>query len=64
MSKFWIGTLAMIFNFQKAYAILDELIMAGEIQEPSGGTVLKMTKASDAWEQAEHIDNAITANFG
>ncbi|KDR85206.1 hypothetical protein GALMADRAFT_233899 [Galerina marginata CBS 339.88] len=31
----------LIFNFQKAYAILDEFIIAGEVQEPSSNTVLK-----------------------
>jgi len=49
----------LIFNFQKAYAILDELIIAGEIQEPSSSTVLEMTKASDDWELNDDIRTAI-----
>jgi len=31
-----------IFNFQKAYAILDELIIAGELQESSKKSVLRV----------------------
>jgi hypothetical protein len=34
--------LDLIFNFQKAYAILDELIIAGEMQESSKKAVLKI----------------------
>lgn len=36
--------LDLIFNFQKAYAVLDELIIAGEIQESSKKTVLKIVR--------------------
>ncbi|KAF8745934.1 hypothetical protein AX14_004238 [Amanita brunnescens Koide BX004] len=34
--------LDLIFNFQKAYAILDELIIAGELQESSKKSVLRV----------------------
>lgn len=34
--------LDLIFNFQKAYAILDELIIAGELQETSKKAVLRI----------------------
>ncbi|UOH82631.1 hypothetical protein LQV05_005339 [Cryptococcus neoformans] len=43
--------LDLIFNFQKAYAVLDELIIAGEIQESSKKTVLKIVAQSDAIEE-------------
>jgi len=49
----------LIFNFQKAYAILDELIIGGEIQESSTATVLKMTKASDTWEDDDNIGRTL-----
>ncbi|KAJ9459141.1 AP-1 complex subunit sigma-2 [Diplonema papillatum] len=32
----------LIFNFQKAYYILDEVILAGELQESSKRTVIKL----------------------
>ena len=38
--------LDLIFNFQKAYAILDELIIAGELQESSKKSVLKIVRLS------------------
>eukprot|EP00163_Fabomonas_tropica_P000889 TRINITY_DN1064_c0_g1_i3.p3 TRINITY_DN1064_c0_g1~~TRINITY_DN1064_c0_g1_i3.p3 ORF type:complete len:155 (+),score=35.09 TRINITY_DN1064_c0_g1_i3:235-699(+) len=40
--------LDLIFNFHKAYYILDELLIAGELQEPSKKSVLRMTAAQDA----------------
>merc|ERR1712166_1525168 len=40
--------LDLIFNFHKAYYILDELIMAGELQETSKKTVLRVVAAQDA----------------
>ncbi|KAF8807606.1 Adaptor protein complex sigma subunit [Phlegmacium glaucopus] len=45
--------LDLIFNFQDAYAILDELIIAGEMQETSSTIVLNMIKGSKTWEQVE-----------
>lgn len=36
-----VAELDLIFNFQKAYAILDELIIAGEMQESSKKSVLR-----------------------
>jgi len=40
--------LDLIFNFHKAYFILDELIMAGELQETSKKTVLRLVAQQDA----------------
>ncbi|KAJ7225760.1 AP complex, mu/sigma subunit, partial [Mycena pura] len=34
--------LDLIFNFQKAYAVLDELVIAGEFQESSKSTALRL----------------------
>jgi len=49
----------LIFNFQQAYAILDELIMAGEMQETSGSSVLTMVKGSKTYEESEMTINAM-----
>eukprot|EP01111_Echinosteliopsis_oligospora_P006895 TRINITY_DN2134_c0_g1_i1.p1 TRINITY_DN2134_c0_g1~~TRINITY_DN2134_c0_g1_i1.p1 ORF type:complete len:154 (-),score=30.16 TRINITY_DN2134_c0_g1_i1:170-631(-) len=40
--------LDLIFNFHKAYFILDELIIAGELQETSKKTVLRLVAQQDA----------------
>ncbi|KAL7423425.1 AP-1 adaptor complex sigma subunit Aps1 [Cryptotrichosporon argae] len=51
--------LDLIFNFQKAYAILDELIIAGELQESSKKAVLKIVAQSDAIEEAETSEDSL-----
>jgi len=45
--------LDLIFNFQRAYAILDELIIGGELQESSKKSTLRAMSQSDAIEEAE-----------
>nr|ODN86431.1 clathrin assembly protein [Cryptococcus depauperatus CBS 7841] len=50
--------LDLIFNFQKAYAVLDELIISGEIQESSKKTVLKIVAQSDAIEEGECLEES------
>jgi len=49
----------LIFNFQQAYAILDELLMAGEIQETSSSSVLNMVNGSKTYEESEFIVSAM-----
>ncbi len=39
--------LDLIFNFHKAYYILDELLIAGELQEPSKRVISKAIEAQD-----------------
>ncbi|KAK6911283.1 AP complex, mu/sigma subunit [Dillenia turbinata] len=56
--------LDLIFNFHKAYYILDELLLAGELQESSKKTVARLIAAQDslvetAKEQATIISNMI-----
>ncbi|KAI0284218.1 Adaptor protein complex sigma subunit [Russula aff. rugulosa BPL654] len=51
--------LDLIFNFQKAYAILDELIIAGELQESSKKAVLRVVTQSDSVEDHEASDDMI-----
>ncbi|THH08651.1 hypothetical protein EW145_g2566 [Phellinidium pouzarii] len=51
--------LDLIFNFQKAYAILDELIIAGELQESSKKSVLRVVAQSDAIEEQENSEDTL-----
>ncbi|EME27047.1 AP-1 complex subunit sigma 1/2 [Galdieria sulphuraria] len=39
--------LDLIFNFSKAYYILDEILLAGDLQESKRGNVLRAIQASD-----------------
>ena len=43
--------LDIIFNFEKAYYMLDELLIAGEIQETSKKNVLKAIAAQDMLQE-------------
>jgi len=45
--------LDIIFNFEKAYFILDELLIGGEIQETSKKNVLKAITAQDLQQEEE-----------
>ncbi|KAF9354767.1 AP-1 complex subunit sigma-2 [Mortierella sp. AD094] len=45
--------LDLIFNFNRAYFILDELLIAGEMQESSKKTVLRVITQMDATEEEE-----------
>ena len=48
--------LDIIFNFEKAYFILDELLVGGEIQETSKKNVLKAIAAQDLLQEVSHGD--------
>lgn len=45
--------LDLIFNFPKAHYILDEYVMAGEVQEPSMRAVLRAIQQADELEAGE-----------
>ncbi|KAI6227693.1 AP complex subunit sigma [Aphelenchoides fujianensis] len=45
--------LDIIFNFEKAYFILDEFLLAGEVQETSKKQVLKAISAQDLLQDDE-----------
>jgi AP-1 complex subunit sigma 1/2 len=47
--------LDIVFNFQLAYHVLDELIIGGELCEPSGSEVLRKVAAADALEDEERL---------
>lgn len=59
MDKYYgnVCELDIIFNFQKAYFILDELLLAGEMQESSKKNVLRVIGAQDSLEDME-VSNA------
>ncbi|EDN94379.1 hypothetical protein SS1G_10252 [Sclerotinia sclerotiorum 1980 UF-70] len=50
----------IIFNFQKAYFILDELLLAGEMQESSKKNVLRVISAQDSIEDTEAQEEVIS----
>ncbi|KAF9106749.1 hypothetical protein BGX29_008607 [Mortierella sp. GBA35] len=50
--------LDLIFNFHRAYFILDELLIAGEMQESSKKTVLRVITSMDAMEEEEAKEEA------
>ena len=43
--------LDIIFNFEKAYFILDEFLMGGEIQDTSKKSVLKAIEQADILQE-------------
>lgn len=45
--------LDIIFNFEKAYFILDEFLLGGEVQEPSKKTVLRAITEQDCMQEEE-----------
>ncbi|TGZ53487.1 AP complex subunit sigma [Temnothorax longispinosus] len=51
--------LDIIFNFEKAYFILDELLVGGEIQETSKKNVLKAIAAQDLLQEDEAVEGAL-----
>ncbi|MCJ1390570.1 hypothetical protein MMC18_003430 [Xylographa bjoerkii] len=57
MDKYYgnVCELDIIFNFQKAYFILDELLLAGEMQESSKKNVLKFISQQDSLEDMEYL---------
>jgi AP-1 complex subunit sigma 1/2 len=55
MDKYYgnVCELDIIFNFQKAYFILDEILLAGELQESSKKNVLRCIMQQDSLEDLE-----------
>ncbi|WFC95806.1 AP-1 adaptor complex sigma subunit Aps1 [Malassezia brasiliensis] len=51
--------LDLIFNFQKAYQIFDELVIAGELQETSKKSVLRVVTQGDGVEEAEQGEEGL-----
>lgn len=51
MHNWQVCELDIIFNFEKAYFILDELLIGGEIQETSKKNVLKAIASQDLLQE-------------
>lgn len=47
--------LDIIFNFEKAYFMLDELLLGGEVQETSKKNVLKAIAAQDLLQEVGQL---------
>ena len=72
MDKYYgnVCELDIIFNFQKAYFILDELLLAGEMQESSKKNVLRCISQQDSLEDMEvrrfhqeYFDPALSGSY-
>jgi len=65
MDKYYgnVCELDIIFNFQKAYFILDELLLAGEMQETSKKTVLRCIAQQDAIEDTEGEEEGLAVRM-
>ncbi|KAG6911807.1 hypothetical protein DXG01_000054 [Tephrocybe rancida] len=55
--------LDLIFNFDRAYSILDELVVAGELQESSKKTVLTAAASMEVGENDEDLREALRTAF-
>merc|ERR1711892_237486 len=51
--------LDIIFNFEKAYFILDELLIGGEMQETSKKAVLSQIEQADKFQEEEIVELAL-----
>lgn len=57
--------LDIIFNFEKAYFILDELLLGGEMQETSKRNVINAIRHQDMLqEEAESMRNSLDEILG
>uniref|UniRef100_A0A8C5MF61 Adaptor related protein complex 1 subunit sigma 1 n=1 Tax=Leptobrachium leishanense TaxID=445787 RepID=A0A8C5MF61_9ANUR len=56
--------LDIIFNFEKAYFILDEFLMGGEIQDTSKKSVLKAIEQSDMLQEEDESPRSVLEEMG
>jgi len=59
--------LDIIFNFEKAYFVLDEYLLAGNLQESSKKKVLQAVEAADQMQeedQEQEVTRSILEEFG
>lgn len=57
--SFQVCELDIIFNFEKAYFMLDELLLGGEVQETSKKNVLKAIAAQDLLQEVSNDESPI-----
>ncbi|KAF8898500.1 AP complex, mu/sigma subunit [Infundibulicybe gibba] len=55
--------LDLIFNFQKAYTILDELVIGGEMQDSSKKAPLNEVRRVDQFQDAEDVMDKIQQSY-
>lgn len=48
--------LDLIFNFQQAYAVMDEVLVAGELADSSKASPLKQVAAGDTFETMDALE--------
>jgi len=53
---FQVCELDIIFNFEKAYFILDEFLLGGEVQETSKKNVLKAIEQADLLQEVSKLN--------
>ena len=58
--NFQVCELDIIFNFEKAYFMLDELLIGGEVQETSKKNVLKAIAAQDLLQEVKNLPKCYT----
>ncbi|CAB76027.1 AP-1 adaptor complex sigma subunit Aps1 [Schizosaccharomyces pombe] len=56
--------LDLIFNFEKAYYVMEELLLAGELQESSKTNVLSAVLAGDAESEADAQQDSLQKLVG
>ncbi|XP_078524678.1 AP-1 complex subunit sigma-1A isoform X3 [Lissotriton helveticus] len=56
--------LDIIFNFEKAYFILDEFLMGGEIQDTSKKSVLKAIEHADMLQEEDESPRSVLEEMG
>ncbi|CAB1345572.1 unnamed protein product [Coregonus sp. 'balchen'] len=56
--------LDIIFNFEKAYFILDEFLMGGEIQDTSKKSVLKAIEQADLLQEEDDSPRSVLEEMG
>lgn len=56
-SPFQVCELDIIFNFEKAYFILDEFLMGGDVQDTSKKSVLKAIEQADLLQEVRAGDS-------
>lgn len=57
LSELQVCELDIIFNFEKAYYILDELLIGGEVQETSQKCALRAVAAQDVIQKISDGDD-------
>lgn len=56
LGLFQVCELDIIFNFEKAYFILDEFLLGGEVQETSKKNVLKAIEQADLLQEVRKME--------